>query len=120
MLKQYEELSVLEQSDDGAIVSIRGQGGPSVLLLSGYLGHMERVLARAQAELSGIPRNKSLHLLCAEMGTLLATYDEACNKYYGAPPPAKSLAAVLEELDEARRQIDAFPSAGFPSAPSAG
>lgn len=32
MLQQYEELAVLDQGDDGAIVSIRGQDGPSVVL----------------------------------------------------------------------------------------
>lgn len=108
MLKQYEELSVLEQGDDGAIISVRGHDGPCVLLVGSYLGHLERVLANAQAELSGVARNLSLRTLCSEVGTLLAKYNEASNKYYGAPAPAKSLAQALEELDELRRQLDAM------------
>lgn len=108
MLKACEELSVLEQSDDGAIVSIRGQSGPSVLLLAEYLGHLERVLARAQTELPDAPHGRSLRLLCAEMGTLLTTYGETCNKYDGGPPPAKSLAEAMAELDMMRRELDGF------------
>jgi len=107
MLKQYEELSVLEQGDDGAIVSIRGQGGPSVLLSGDYLAHLEQVLKKAETELPGTLRNSNLGLLCSELGTLVATYNEACNKFYGAPAPAKSLAAALAELEEMRRLLNA-------------
>jgi hypothetical protein len=108
MLKQFEELAVLEQGDDGAIVSIRGQGGPSVLLGAGYLGHLQHVLVKAEAELSAIsqsPQHYSLRLLCLEVKTLLATYDESCNKYIGSQASAKSYAAALAELEELRRQI---------------
>jgi hypothetical protein len=108
MLKQYEELSVLEQGDDGAIITVRGQGGPSVLLTDGYLLHLERVLAEAEAELSVVQHNAALRLLCSEVGTLLATYNETRNKYYGAPAPKKTLTVALMELDELRRQLDEF------------
>lgn len=106
MLKQYEELAVLEQGDDGAIVSIRGQAGPSVLLGADYVGHLEHVLSKAEAELGSLaPGASSLRLLCVEVKTLLATYNGTCNKYYGAAAPAKSLAAALEELEELRKQL---------------
>ena len=108
MLKQYEELSVLEQADDGAIVSIRGQDGPAVLLVGTYLGHLQHVLSKAEAELCVAPHSSSLRLLCSEVSTLLATYNEVCNKYYGAPAPAKSVAQALEELEELRKQLDAM------------
>ena len=110
MLKQYEELAVLEQGDDGAIVSIRGQGGPSVLLGADYLGHLDNVLSKAESELAASPQSStasSLRLLCLEVKTLLGTYNEACNKYLGSPAPAKSLALAMAELDELRRQLDA-------------
>jgi hypothetical protein len=110
MLKQYEELAVLEQGDDGAIVSIRGQGGPSVLLGAAYLAHLERVASKAESELTspGLgPQASALRLLCLEVTTLLATYQETCNKYEGGPSPAKSLAAALEELDEMRKALNA-------------
>lgn len=108
MLKQYEELAVLEQGEDGAVVSIRGQGGPSVLLGAGYLGHLERVARQAEAELalpSLYSRSPALRLLCAEVITLLATHQEACNKYEGGPPAARSLALALEELEKLREAL---------------
>jgi len=108
MLKQYEELAVLEEGDDGAIVSIRGQGGPSVLLGTTYLAHLERVLSKAQGELPPLSCSPALNLLCAEVGTLLASYRETCNKYEGGSPAAKSLAAALEELSELRRVLGAL------------
>ena len=111
MLKQYEELAVLEQGDDGAVVSIRGQGGPSVLLGASYLGHLERVLKKAEAELNGVParfNSSALRLLCMEVKTLLATHRETCSKYEGGPPQAQSLAIVLEELDELRKLLDSL------------
>lgn len=108
MLKQYEELSVLEQGDDGAIISVRGQDGPSVLLTGSYLLHLERVLYEAEAELVVVQHKPALRLLCSEVGTLLAAYNESRNKYYGAPSPEKSLASALRELDELRRQLDEF------------
>jgi len=107
MLKQCEELSVLEQGDDGAIVAIRGQGGLSVLLSEDYLAHLEHVLKRAEAEMPGAFRQSDLGLLCSEIGTLVATYNEARNKFYGAPVPAKTLAAAMEELEEMRRLLNA-------------
>ena len=110
MLKQYEELAVLEQGDDGAIVSIRGQVGPSVLLGAGYLVHLDSVLATALAELEDLPARAGVRLLCAEIGTLLATYEETKNKYYGggAPALARSTAELLAELKALRLEIDRF------------
>ncbi|MBQ0961965.1 hypothetical protein KAK06_23710, partial [Ideonella sp. 4Y11] len=108
MLKQYEELAVLEQGDDGAVVSIRGQGGPSVLLGAQYLGHLERVVDRATQELAqsqAFAHGSSLALLCSEIQTLLATYRETCNKFEGGPPPTKLLAEAIEELAEMRRLL---------------
>jgi hypothetical protein len=109
VLNQYEELAVLEQGDDGAVVSIRGQGGPSVLLGAAYLGHLERVVLRAQSELaeSSRPHLSALRLLCAEITTLIATHQDACNKYEGGPPATKSLAVAIEELEEMRKILDA-------------
>ena len=111
MLKEFEELAVLEQGDDGAVVSIRGQGGPSVLLGAAYLGHLERVERAATTELrrGGVPATaKALHLLCAEVRTLLATYNETCNKFEGREPAAKSLATAMEELDAMRQALMAI------------
>ena len=110
MLKQYEELAVLEQGDDGAIVSIRGQGEPSVLLGATYLSHLDQVLARAIAELHELPPRFGLKLLVAEIQTLLSTYEEARNKYEGGggPSGARSVAEALAELDALRRQLDQF------------
>jgi len=108
MLKQYEELAVLEQGDDGAIVSIHSQGGSSVLLGATYLAHLEQVLELAQAELASqatVPAVSALRLLCTEIKTLLATYEETCNKYGGGASAAKTLEAALEELNEMRRAL---------------
>ncbi len=108
MLKQYEELAVLEKGDDGAVVSIPGQGGPSVLLGAAYLGHLERVVRAAQSELQAPAfqvHSSALRLLCAEVTTLLATHAETCNKYEGGPPAVKSLAQAVEELEEMRMLI---------------
>ena len=108
MLKQYEELAVLEQGDDGAIVSIREQSGPSVLLGAAYIAHLDRVLARAVSELSSLPPRAGMKLLCAEIQTLLATYEETCNKFEGggAPTATRSLVSALEELEVLRRRLD--------------
>ncbi len=103
MLKQYEEISVLEQGDDGAIVSIRGQDGPAVLLGPTYLGHLQQIAVKA-ADGS----EKAMRLLLLEMGTLLGTYNETCNKFYGSEPGPKQLATVLEELKELRRQLSSM------------
>lgn len=108
MLKQYEELAVLEQGDDGAIVSIHGQGGSSVLLGAAYLAHLGQVLELAQAELASqatVPEVSALRLLCTEIKTLLATYEETCNKYGDGASAANTLAAALEELNEMRRAL---------------
>ena len=109
MLKQYEEIAVLEQGDDGAIVSIRGAGGPSVLLGSSYLAHLQRVVAQAKQELARRPaasHSPGINLLCAEIQTILTTHLEACNKYEGRTPAPMLLAAAMEELAELRRQIN--------------
>jgi hypothetical protein len=117
MLKQYEELAVLEQGDDGAIVSIRGQGGPSVILGPTYMAHLDRVLARVLGEIHVNPisgDHPSLKLLCAEIRTLVSTYEETCNKYGSGESPSatRSLASALEEIEELRRQFDAIISGG--------
>ena len=108
MLKQYEELAVLEQGDDGAVVSIRGQGGPSVLLGAAYLTDLDQVLARAIADLHELPPRAGLKLLVAEVSTLLSTYEETRVKYEGGggPSEARSLAEALEELSALRRQLN--------------
>ena len=114
MLKQYEELAVLEEGDDGAIVSIRGQGGPSVLLSAAYVSHLERAVKNAQAELAEVMplRFAALRLLCAEVNTLVVQHQVTCNKYEGGPGAAQSLAAAIEELEELRKQLCALsPSA---------
>lgn len=111
MMRQYEELAVLEQGDDGAIVSIRGQGGPSVILGPSYMAHLDRVLARVLGEIHVNPisvDHPSLKLLCAEIRTLVSTYGETCNKYGSdeSPSTARSVAIALEEIEELRRQFD--------------
>ena len=110
MLKQYEELAVLEQGDDGAIVSIRGQGGPAVLLGVAYLAHLELVVRKAKAELQATsPAGRTpsaLQLLCSEVETLLVTHREACNKYEGGASADSTVAAALEELNELRRMLE--------------
>jgi hypothetical protein len=113
MLKQYEELAVLEQGDDGAIVTIRGQDGPSVILGASYIAHLDRVLARALGEIHANPISseyQSLKLLCAEIQTLVVTYEETCNKYgsQDSPSVTKSLTDAIEELEELRRQFNAI------------
>jgi len=77
MLKQYEELAVLEQGDDGAIVSTRGQDGPSVLLGAEYMEHLAVVTERARRQLEAVPERfevSALRLLCSEVHTLMSTY----------------------------------------------
>ena len=108
MLKQYEELAVLEQGDDGAIVSIRGQSGPCILLGAEYLAHLDLVLARAIEELHERPVYPGAQLLLAEIGTLLSTYAETRAKYEGlaGPTRARSVAEALAELEELRRQFN--------------
>jgi hypothetical protein len=110
MLKQYEELAVLEQGDDGAIVSIRGQGGPSALLGSSYMEHLAVVALRARRQLDAVPTRfevSALKLLCSEVQTLVSTYAETRNKYEGGPSPNVTLAAALEEIEELRRNFEA-------------
>jgi hypothetical protein len=124
-LKQYEELAVLEQGDDGAIVSIRGQGGPSALLGAQYMEHLSVISARARKQLEAIPQRfevSAIKLLCSEVGTLVATYTEARNKYEGGPSPSAALAVALEELEELRRNLEAtFGAGGNPtSSPGSG
>ena len=108
MFKQYEELAVLEQGDDGAIVSIRGQGGPCVLLGPDYLAHLDSVLATSIAELRERPVPGSVKLLIAEVRTLLSTYADTRAKYEGisGPSQARSLAEAIAELEALRRQFN--------------
>ncbi len=104
----YEELAVLEEGDDGAIVAIRGQGGPSVLLGPAYLGHLAALLGQVKGDerLLQYPDYTHLVIIRQEMQRLVRTYDETCNKYEGSPPASKSIAQVVEELNalEARLQ----------------
>jgi len=110
MLKQYEELAVLEQGDDGAIVSVRGQGGPSALLGAVYMEHLAAATSRARQQLDAVPNRfeiSALKLLCSEVQTLVSTYVETRNKYEGGPSASVSLAAALQELEELRRNLEA-------------
>jgi hypothetical protein len=110
MLQQYEELAVLDQGDDGAIVSIRGQDGPSVVLGAAYLHHLDKVLAAAICDIEVEATGQGVKLLCAEIQTLLSTYQETQNKFYGggAPHSSRSVSEALCELREMRRQLDQF------------
>jgi hypothetical protein len=110
-LKQYEELAVLEEGDDGAIVSIRGQGSPSVLLSAAYVGHLELTVKTAQVELTEVSPQQftALRLLCAEVNTLVVQHKDTCNKYDGEPGTAQLLAVAMEELEEMRKVINALP-----------
>jgi hypothetical protein len=111
VLKQYEELAVLEQGDDGAIVSIHGQGAPSVVLGAEYLEHLEHIVGQANEELTSHPAFKAapaLRLVCSELVTLIATYRETCNKYGHEFNPGKSLALAIEELNVLRRELEKF------------
>jgi len=108
MLQQYEELAVLDQGDDGAIVSIRGQDGASVVLGVAYLHHLDKVLAAAMSEIELEAIGQGVKLLCAEIQTLLAAYQETQNKFYGggAPNTSRSVSDALCELREMRRLLD--------------
>lgn len=110
MLQQYEELAVLDQGDDGAIVSIRGQDGASVVLKAAYLRHLDKVLAAAMSEIEVEAIGQGVQLLCVEIQTLLAAYEETQNKFYGsgAPNTSRSVSEALCELREIRRQLDQF------------
>ncbi len=117
MLKQYEELAVLEQGDDGAIVAIRGQGGPSVVLGPAYMAHLDRVLARVLGEIHAKPISNdhpSLKLLCAEVRTLVSTYEETCNKYGSGEglPATRSVVNALDEIEALRKEFEAIISEG--------
>jgi hypothetical protein len=108
MLQQYEELAVLDQGEDGAIVSIRGQNGPSIVLGAGYLHHLDKVLAAAMCDIEVEATGQGVKLLCAEIHTLLAAYEETQNKFYGkgAPNSSRSIAEAIRELREMREQLD--------------
>jgi len=107
-LKQYEEIAVLEEGDDGAVVTVTGQRGASVLLGPAYLAHLQVIADLAAVQLSAAESRhevSALRLLCAEMRTLLKTHHEACNKFFGVDSE-KTLAVAFEELKELRKQID--------------
>ena len=107
-MKQYEELAVLEQGDDGAVVTVSGQSGASVLLGPRYLTHLQIITSLASVQLSTLKSGQdvsAIKLLCAEMQTLLLTHDEACNKFFGSNSH-KTMAIAFEELNELRKQID--------------
>lgn len=66
---------------------------------------MERA-ATAELRRTGVPATaNAMYLLCAEVRTLLTTYNETCNKFEGGEPAAKSLATALEELDGLRKAL---------------
>lgn len=104
----YEELAVLEEGDDGAIVAIRGQGGPCVLLGPEYLGHLAALLSQVNGadRLLQYPDYAPLVTLQQEMQRLLRTYDETCNKYEGSPSPKKSIAQIVEELEAMAARLE--------------
>ena len=104
-MKQYEEVSVLEHGNDGALVSISGQENPLVLLKPAYLEHLVLLSGKAERELLRVPGRfeiSALRELCAEIQTLLTTYRETCNKFYGDTPAEASLKAILEEVETMR------------------
>jgi hypothetical protein len=107
-MKQYEEIAVLEQGEDGAIVSIRGEEGPFVLLGPKYLAHLGTRLRAANERIAAlaVTRNvEAVSALCAEMESLLKTYDDTCCKYTGGVTAAKSLADIEHEIEELRKQL---------------
>jgi len=105
----YVELAVLEQGEDGAVVSIRGEGAPCVLLGPSYLGHLGGVLVGVTddifEELSAFPRFKPLLDACAEMRTLMRTYRETCHKYGSSVPMSRSLQEIQDELNAMAAQL---------------
>jgi hypothetical protein len=108
-VKQYQEIAVLEQGEDGAIVSIRGEEGPFVLLGPKYLAHLGNVLREAKERvvvLTATRDTEAVAALCAEMESLLKTYDETCCKYTGNFTAAKSIADIEHEIEELRKQLD--------------
>lgn len=110
-MKPYEELAVLEQGDDGAIVSIRGVEGPLVLLGPEYLGHLAALVGAAEKSIGALQPGAladSVAALCAEMRTVLKTYDDTCAKFCGDLPVSRTAAQVEQELDELRKQLDRF------------
>jgi hypothetical protein len=110
-LKTYEELAVLEQGDDGAIVSIRGEEGPLVLLGPSYLGHLKALVDRAQHAVGSFPvgtKSEPIVALCTEMQTLLKTYDETCNKYLGSPPAVRTIAEIEDEMEQLRKELERY------------
>lgn len=108
-MKTYEELAVLEQGEDGAIVSIRGEAGPLVLLGPSYVGHLKVLLDRAQEAVSYMTPGADFEpvaALYAEMRTLVRTYDETCNKFLGHAPSARTFAEVSEEIEKLRKELE--------------
>jgi len=113
-MKQYEEVSVLEHGSDGAVVSISGQENPLVLLKPAYLEHLVLLSNKAERELLRVPERfetSALRELCAEIQTLLTTYRETCNKFYGDTPAEASLKAILEEVETMRLRLGVSGSA---------
>lgn len=111
-MNTYEELAVLEQGEDGAVVSIRGQGGPCVLLGPAYLGHLGALLGQVSEgsldELKADACHQPLVTLCSEMRMLLKVYDDTCNKFSGSVPATKTLAQIQDELDAMAKQLSRF------------
>ncbi|OPF63183.1 hypothetical protein [Hydrogenophaga sp. H7] len=107
-MKSYEEVSVLEPGNDGAVVSISGQENPLVLLKPAYLEHLVLLSDKAERELLGVPERfetSALKQLCMEVQTLLTSYRETCNKFYGDTPAEASLKAVQEEVEAMRLRL---------------
>jgi hypothetical protein len=125
-MKTYEELAVLEQGEDGAIIEIRGEDAPFVLLGAKYLGHLTMLLRAADADVklqSLEPDDSAIAALCAEMRSLLTTYDETCLKYFGNLSDAKkraesgfrrdhargrTVAEIEAEIEELRKELDKY------------
>lgn len=108
-MKTYEELAVLDQGEDGAIVSIRGEAGPLVLLGPSYFGHLKSLLDRAQDTVSYMTPGgdfEPVAALYAEMRTLVRTYDEICNKFLGSAPSARTLAEISAETEQLRKELE--------------
>jgi hypothetical protein len=108
-VKAYEELAVLEEGEDGAIISIYGQSAPFVLLSASYLGHLASVMRAAESLLERLSVDHKvgpLEVLCSEIRSLLKSYDDTCLKYTGNVAAPKSMAEVERELDQLRQQLE--------------
>jgi hypothetical protein len=110
-VKPYKELAVLEQGEDGAIVSIRGIEGPLVLLGPEYLGHLAALVGAAEkaaGSLKPSSATESVSALCTEIRTLLNTYDVTCTRFFGDRSLPRTAAQIDQEIEDLRKQLDQF------------